>query len=114
QYPSGVLAGLDARVGRQLPAGGQERHAVQERLDVGAAEPGRIPALIGPAGAQGPRRAPQRADDLVEPGPRLLAAPARQIMSSPAFGGLTQPVLADAGEGEPAVMPQNCQIPPVL
>jgi len=40
QDPSGVLAGLDAAVSRQLPAGRQEGQPVQERLDVGAAEPG--------------------------------------------------------------------------
>jgi hypothetical protein len=28
--------------------------------------------------------------------------------------GLKQPILADAGEGEPAVMPQDGQVPPVL
>jgi hypothetical protein len=58
---------------------------VQERLDVGAAEPGRILALIGAAGPQGRRQAHQRADDLVEPGAGLLAAPARKIMGSPAL-----------------------------
>jgi hypothetical protein len=44
----------------------------------------------------------------------LLAPAPRQIMSGPAFDGLAQPALADAGEGEPAVMTKDGQIPPVL
>jgi hypothetical protein len=51
--PSGVLAGLDAAVSRQLPVGGQEGQPVQEGLDVGAAEPGWVLSLIVVAGAQG-------------------------------------------------------------
>jgi len=50
----------------------------------------------------------------MKPGARLLAAAQRQVMSGPAFDGLAQPALADAGEGEPAVMAQDGQIPPVF
>src|SRR5712664_2842439 len=50
----------------------------------------------------------------MKPGACLLAAAPRQVMSGPAFDGLAQPVLADAGEREPAVMTQDSQIPPVF
>src|SRR2546429_8503181 len=50
----------------------------------------------------------------MKPGACLLATAPRQVMSGPAFDGLAQPALADAGEREPAVMTQDSQIPPVF
>jgi hypothetical protein len=50
----------------------------------------------------------------MESGACLLAAAPRQVMNGPAFDGLAQPALADASEGEPAVMAQDGQISPVF
>ena len=87
---------------------------MQERLDVGAAEGGGVLPAVLPADAQGRRQPDHRADDLVQPGAGLLAPPPRQVVGGPCLDGLAQPFLADAGEGEPAVMAEDGQVPPVL
>jgi hypothetical protein len=87
---------------------------VQERLDVGPAEGGGIFSPVLSPRAQGRRQADRRAGDLVQPGACLLAPPPRQVVGGPCLHGLAQPLLADAGEGEPAVMAQDGEVPPVL
>ena len=86
---------------------------MQERLNIGAAEGGRVLAMVLPAGPQGLRQPDDRAGDLVQPGAGLPAPPFRQVMGGPGLGRLAQPPLADAGEVEPAVMSQDGQVPPV-
>ena len=87
---------------------------MHERLDVGAAEQRRVIAVVGTGAAQALRQRGQARQVVADRGSRDLAPAARQVISGPAPGGLTQPRLADRGEGEPASEPEHRKVPHVL
>ena len=67
--------------------------------------------MVGP-GTQAFRQPRQRADLRLDVG-GAAAAVARQVLRRPPFGGLAQPLLGDAGEGQPPGMTEDRQVPGV-
>ena len=101
EHPSGVLAEPDPPVTGELPSGFQVGQVVQERLDVGAAELGGPPAMVVAGGVQVRRQPGHRSNDVPEPCVQALPPVPGQLIGGPPLDRFPQPVLGDAGEGQP-------------